>query len=72
MRRLVPSHFELRMRKLGGLIAFAFGVFLLGMAGFVHSMARGTRIMLLGYGIGLLGLSVVVWLSTKRYPFLNE
>lgn len=60
------------MRRLGALIGFAFGVTLLGVAGFVHTMARGTRIMLLGYGIGLLALSVVVWMTIKRYPFLSE
>jgi drug/metabolite transporter (DMT)-like permease len=72
MQRIGRSRFELRMRKLGGLFAFAFGLILLSLAGFRTGMATGTRIILVGYGIGLLALSVVVWVSAKRYPFLNE
>ena len=64
--------FELHMHRLGALFAFAFGVLLLGLASLRFSTAHGARVVLVGYGIGLLMLSVVVWLTTKRYPFLNE
>jgi hypothetical protein len=72
MRRLRRSHFELRMRRIGALLAFGFGLLLMGVAGFAADMARGPRIMLLVYGIGLVGVAIVVWLTIKRYPFLSE
>ena len=63
---------ELHLRRLGALFAFAFGVLLLAMASFRHSIAHGARVMLIGYGVGLLAVSVVVWLTAKRYPFLDK
>ena len=60
------------MRRIGALLAIAFGLLLLGIAGFATGMERGPRIILLGYGVGLVAVSVVVWLTIKRYPFLSE